>query len=228
MDSEGGDGEAIIELRDRVDPMLQVVLGRSFELGFLGSMPIDEQIDHALGFVAILEKRCGGVPASVIDLGTGGGVPGLVLISCWPDSRVVLMDASARRTGFLQEVVEGWPLAVNAEVVRGRAEELGHQGGVRVFVPGTQWVDGHRGTSGHRTRGPVALRWSGDRGTRCGRDNPVGRPVWVSGATQDGDDRWTIPPTGRDSGQATTLLISPSAGIPMFHVKQFNPNRQSR
>jgi 16S rRNA (guanine527-N7)-methyltransferase len=131
MDSEGGDGEAIIELRDRVDPMLQVVLGRSFELGFLGSMPIDEQIDHALGFVAILEKRCGGVPASVIDLGTGGGVPGLVLISCWPDSRVVLMDASARRTGFLQEVVEGWPLAVNAEVVRGRAEELGHQGGLR-------------------------------------------------------------------------------------------------
>ena len=72
-------------------------------------MPIADQIDHALGFVAIVEEQAGGAPQSVLDLGTGGGMPGLVLASCWPDTRVVLMDANQRRTAFLQEVVEAWP-----------------------------------------------------------------------------------------------------------------------
>ena len=71
-----------------------MALARSFDLGFLGAMPIADQIDHALGFVAVIEELPGRPPASVIDLGTGGGVPGLVLISCWQGARVVLMDAS--------------------------------------------------------------------------------------------------------------------------------------
>lgn len=113
-------------LRDKVDPALDAVLRRSFELGFLGSMPVTDQVDHALGFVAIFESELGGPPASVIDLGTGGGVPGLVLASCWPDSRVVLMDANERRTIFLEEVLAGWNGSRRAEVLRGRAELLGH------------------------------------------------------------------------------------------------------
>jgi 16S rRNA (guanine527-N7)-methyltransferase len=131
MSSHGvGDGN-IAQLRGRVDPVLRRALARSFELGFLGSMPIDDQIDHALGFVAVLESCSGGTPESVIDLGTGGGVPGLVLVSCWPQARVVLMDASERRTEFLKETLEEWPTTGNAEVIRGRAEELGRQGGLR-------------------------------------------------------------------------------------------------
>ena len=112
-------------LREKVDPVLDAVFRRSFDLGFLGSMPIADQIEHALGFVTILEAEVGGPPASVIDLGTGGGVPGLVLASCWPESRIVLMDANERRTTFLQEVLDGWAGSGRAEVIRGRAEELG-------------------------------------------------------------------------------------------------------
>jgi len=112
-------------LRERIDPALDAVFQRSFDLGFLGSMPIADQIEHALGFVAVLESEVGGPPPSVIDLGTGGGVPGLVLASCWPDTQVVLMDANERRTTFLQEVLVGWAGSGRAEVVRGRAEELG-------------------------------------------------------------------------------------------------------
>jgi 16S rRNA (guanine527-N7)-methyltransferase len=111
--------------RQRVHPMVRQALSRSFELGFLGSMPIEDQIDHGLGFVVIMEAVLGGPPSGVIDLGTGGGVPGLVLASCWPDTRVVLIDASERRTSFLQEVLDGWPGQTGAEVIRGRAEELG-------------------------------------------------------------------------------------------------------
>jgi len=118
-------------LRSRIEPIVTEALTRSFELGFLGSMPIDGQIDHALGFVAILEEIHHGPPNSVIDLGTGGGVPGLVLISCWPTSRVVLIDANERRTLFLEETLAAWPTSANAEVVRGRAEELGRDEGLR-------------------------------------------------------------------------------------------------
>jgi 16S rRNA (guanine527-N7)-methyltransferase len=104
---------------------LEAFYQRSFELGFLGSMPIADQIEHALGFVAILEEQSGGPPSCVLDLGTGGGIPGLVLASCWPDTRVVLMDANERRTAFLQEVVDDWAGGGRCQVVRGRAEELG-------------------------------------------------------------------------------------------------------
>jgi 16S rRNA (guanine527-N7)-methyltransferase len=128
---EGLTDDRLRRLREKVDPALDPVFRRSFELGFLGSMPVTDQVEHALGFAAILESELGGPPASVIDLGTGGGVPGLVLASCWPDTRVVLMDANERRTTFLQEVVDGWSGSGRAEVLRGRAEELGRNGELR-------------------------------------------------------------------------------------------------
>jgi 16S rRNA (guanine527-N7)-methyltransferase len=112
-------------LRQRVDPALDSVLQRSYELGFLGNMAITDQIEHALGFVLLLESELGGPPSSVIDLGTGGGVPGLVLASCWPHTRVVLMDANERRTTFLLDVLDRWTGSNRAEVLRGRAEVLG-------------------------------------------------------------------------------------------------------
>lgn len=128
----GDDSEVGIEhVRDRVHPVVRRALSRSFDLGFLGSMPTDDQIDHGLGFVVIIEAALGGPPSSVIDLGTGGGVPGLVLASCWPDSRVVLIDANERRTSFLQETLDSWPGPSGAEVIRGRAEDLGRLTGLR-------------------------------------------------------------------------------------------------
>jgi len=125
VSAEDTTDDAMVRLRALVDPALVAHLRQSFELGFLGNMPIADQIDHALGFVVLLEAVCGEPPPSVVDLGTGGGVPGLVLASCWPETRVVLLDANERRTAFLRQVVEGWPGGANAEVVRGRAEELG-------------------------------------------------------------------------------------------------------
>jgi len=128
---EGDSPGALEQYRRRLGHQLEPQLRRSFELGFLGTMPMEDQVDHALGFVVILEDELDGAPPSVIDLGTGGGVPGLVLVCCWPDTRVVLMDASERRTNFLHEVLEEWPVAHRAEVVRGRAEELGRQEDLR-------------------------------------------------------------------------------------------------
>jgi 16S rRNA (guanine527-N7)-methyltransferase len=125
MADDPGTGAGIADLRARIDPFLNGAFEKSFQQGFLGRMPIQDQIDHALGFVALLEGHLGGAPVSVIDLGSGGGVPGLVLISCWPETRVVLMDANVRRTEFLVDTITAWARGGDAEVVRGRAEELG-------------------------------------------------------------------------------------------------------
>jgi 16S rRNA (guanine527-N7)-methyltransferase len=116
---------SLTELRDRLSSQVDTILRRSAELGFLGSMPIPDQIDHALGFVFAAESEIHGPPGSVLDLGTGGGIPGLVLLSCWPDCRVVLLDVSERRTSFLTEQTAGWRRNGPLEVVRDRAENVG-------------------------------------------------------------------------------------------------------
>jgi len=107
------------------------VLERASALGFLGEAPVDDQIDHALGFVAVVEESIGIQPRAVVDLGSGGGLPGLVVASCWPDARVVLVDANERRTRFLAEVSGTFRTRSPVEVIRGRTEVLGHDARLR-------------------------------------------------------------------------------------------------
>jgi 16S rRNA (guanine527-N7)-methyltransferase len=62
--------------------------------------------------------------ATVVDLGSGAGLPGVVLALLVPTLRVVLLDATKRRTDFLSEVVAELDLGDRVEVVWGRAEAL--------------------------------------------------------------------------------------------------------
>jgi 16S rRNA (guanine527-N7)-methyltransferase len=59
---------------------------------------------------------------SLLDVGSGGGFPGLVVAIMRPELRVTLLDASAKKTAFLRTMVV--ELGLTADVVRGRAEEL--------------------------------------------------------------------------------------------------------
>jgi 16S rRNA (guanine527-N7)-methyltransferase len=58
----------------------------------------------------------------VADLGSGAGLPGLVLALACPDLEVTLIEPMARRTAFLEEACAALDTA-NVTVVRGRAEE---------------------------------------------------------------------------------------------------------
>ena len=62
--------------------------------------------------------------ATVADVGSGAGLPGLVLAIARPDVRVTLIEPLLRRTRFLDEVVAELGLSERVEVLRGRAEEL--------------------------------------------------------------------------------------------------------
>ncbi|MBA3234215.1 MAG: 16S rRNA (guanine(527)-N(7))-methyltransferase RsmG [Propionibacteriales bacterium] len=61
--------------------------------------------------------------SSVVDIGSGAGLPGLVLALARPDLRVTLVEPLLRRSSFLQEAVGALGLSA-VEVIRARAEDL--------------------------------------------------------------------------------------------------------
>jgi 16S rRNA (guanine527-N7)-methyltransferase len=109
---------------------LTVELETARRLGFFGPRPVAEQIDHATAFAEVLEVHGAG-PAPFLDLGSGGGLPGLVLASRWTDVTGTLLDASARRTAFLRQAVSTLGFADRITVAEGRAELLGRDATLR-------------------------------------------------------------------------------------------------
>lgn len=61
-------------------------------------------------------------PGPIVDVGSGGGAPGIPLAAALPEREVTLLEANARKCGFLRGVARAFP---NVRVVQGRAEEQG-------------------------------------------------------------------------------------------------------
>jgi 16S rRNA (guanine527-N7)-methyltransferase len=59
----------------------------------------------------------------LVDIGSGAGLPGVVLAMLRPEMRIVLLEPMLRRSVFLEECVAALDLP-NVGVVRGRAEDL--------------------------------------------------------------------------------------------------------
>jgi 16S rRNA (guanine527-N7)-methyltransferase len=104
-------------LRDHAGLIAQ--LERARDLGFLGPGPVEPHIEHTTVFLEALEGTAG----TVVDLGSGGGVPGLVIGVARPDLHLVLLDARSRRCELLRDAIQ--ELQLDGEVVEGRAEVLG-------------------------------------------------------------------------------------------------------
>lgn len=75
--------------------------------------PLDSRID--------LHDR---VRPRLIDIGTGGGIPGMVLAIARPDIDVTLLDATRKKIAFLERVAIDLGLG-NVRTIHGRAEEIG-------------------------------------------------------------------------------------------------------
>lgn len=58
----------------------------------------------SLSIVAPLERHAGGRPLRILDVGSGGGLPGVVLAITHPDWQVTCVDAVAKKAGFVQQV----------------------------------------------------------------------------------------------------------------------------
>ena len=85
-----------------------------------------------------------------IDVGSGGGFPGMVVKICRPDARIVLLDSSLKKTEFLQRA--GRELGLEElRVMRGRVEEIARPAhahhAVRVSCPDKRYGCGCEGLS---------------------------------------------------------------------------------
>lgn len=103
---------------------LTALLTESRQRGFLGPGPVEDHLDHARAFAVAASDA----PASAVDLGAGGGLPGLVLAALvWPTTRWTFVDAQRKRTAFLEEAVDALGLEARVTVRTERAEVLGRE-----------------------------------------------------------------------------------------------------
>ncbi|MFT4232892.1 MAG: 16S rRNA (guanine(527)-N(7))-methyltransferase RsmG [Leucobacter sp.] len=95
---------------------------RGEELGLIGPLePPRLWTRHILNSAVLAPLvRSGG---RVVDIGTGGGMPGLVLAIVRPDAHFLLIEPMERRCNWLNEQIDRLGIE-NAEVRRGRAEEF--------------------------------------------------------------------------------------------------------
>ena len=115
--TESSPTDLAVELRN--DDLLLSVFEQSQDLGFLGPGPVVDHVEHACGFLPVLDRS-----GDVLDLGSGGGLPGLVLVRALPEVSFVLLDAMERRCAFLEHAAEQLGVTGRVSVVCGRAEEL--------------------------------------------------------------------------------------------------------
>ncbi|MBG0826968.1 16S rRNA (guanine(527)-N(7))-methyltransferase RsmG [Planomonospora sp. ID67723] len=107
----------------RAEAFAELLAGPGVVRGLLGPREVPRIWDRHLLNCAVVADA---VPAEVrlVDIGSGAGLPGLVLAIVRPDVSVTLLEPLLRRTVFLEECVEALKLD-NVEVLRGRAEEFG-------------------------------------------------------------------------------------------------------
>lgn len=82
--------------------------------------------------------------AKAIDVGSGGGLPGIPLAICMPQLSFTLLEATGKKAEFLRQVSRAINLA-NVTVVEERAETLAHDRGDKVSSGGQTFRQG-----GHR------------------------------------------------------------------------------
>lgn len=108
----------------------ELLAGAGTERGLLGPREVPRLWDRHLLNCGVL---AGVIPAdsTVCDIGSGAGLPGIVLAIARPDLRVTLLEPLLRRAAFLSEVADTLELT-GVTVVRARAED--HQGSYDVVT----------------------------------------------------------------------------------------------
>lgn len=103
----------------------ELLAGPGVERGLVGPAEAARLWDRHLLNCAVVAELIP-VPCSLVDLGSGAGLPGIVLAMLLPEAEVALLEPMARRALFLEECVAALGLA-NAVVRRGRAEDMAGQ-----------------------------------------------------------------------------------------------------
>ena len=108
----------------------------------------------SLAIVPLLERHATGRPLTILDVGSGGGLPGVVLAITHPDWTVNCVDAVAKKAGFVQQVALelGIPnlrsTHARVEVLAAARADIVTSRAFASLPDFTQWTRGHLGGQG--------------------------------------------------------------------------------
>lgn len=109
---------------DQIQRYAELLKGAGIERGLIGPKEGDRiwerHIANCIPITTILPEN-----VRLVDIGSGAGLPGIVIALARPDLKVSLVEPLQRRVDFLNEVVA--ELGIPVEVVRGRAERVKKQ-----------------------------------------------------------------------------------------------------
>ena len=109
---------------DQIQRYAELLKGAGIERGLIGPKEGDRiwerHIANCIPITTILPEN-----VRLVDIGSGAGLPGIVIALARPDLKVTLVEPLQRRVDFLNEVVA--ELGIPVEVIRGRAERVKKQ-----------------------------------------------------------------------------------------------------
>ena len=109
---------------DQIQRYADLLKGAGIERGLIGPKEGDRiwerHIANCIPITTILPEN-----VRLVDIGSGAGLPGIVIALARPDLKVTLVEPLQRRVDFLNEVVS--ELGLPIEVIRGRAERVKKQ-----------------------------------------------------------------------------------------------------
>ena len=171
--------------------------------GAIGPAALGDHVTHALGFLEACPELEGA--EVLLDLGSGGGLPGLVLAARLPEARFWLLDGRVGRAQLLEAAVKelGWSDRVT--VVTGRAEVVAHDPELRSSFQAVV----------ARSFGPPAAT------AECGAGflAPDGVLV-VSGSPGGAPERWPVGPLAELGLKLDGLAVSPRSFVILRRVER--------
>jgi 16S rRNA (guanine527-N7)-methyltransferase len=113
--------EVFGDVAAKAERYAELLAGPGVERGLLGPNEVprlwERHLLNSAAVATLIPGRC-----SLVDLGSGAGLPGIVLALLLPNADVTLLEPALRRTIFLEECVAELGLG-NARVCRARAEQ---------------------------------------------------------------------------------------------------------
>jgi 16S rRNA (guanine527-N7)-methyltransferase len=100
---------------------LRLVLLQGMRIGLIGGSDVEQHLVQAERFLDEVPPEA----MTVVDLGSGGGLPGLVIAVRCHACRVLLVDRRQKATDFLRRAVTALELGERCQVVERDAAELG-------------------------------------------------------------------------------------------------------